>query len=403
MLNKLKDKGKKYDFISFYNRIPDGSWKWKAMDHKGQTSSPEIIPMTVADMDFPTCPKIDQAISNYVESKVLGYSDPTEEYLESVQKYMLKKHNFNIEKDWILTSPGIVAALSTAIRALTEEKDSIMIFTPVYGPFYEVIENQNRTIVKCPLLLKDNRYFIDFDLFEKILSTKSVKLLLLCSPHNPSGRVWSKEELTRINEICLANNTKVVSDEIHNDIIFYPNKHTIFGAVSKESLDNTIICTAASKTFNIAGLQCSNIIIANKETRELFQKCAEASGLKVCNVLGMVATKAAYDQCEDWFEEMKEVIAENQKLAIEFFSAWQDEWEVILPDSGFLLTVNFDKSKRPKKEIMQKLNDSQFYINDGEMFGEESKLSIRVNLGLPTNELKKNLKRLKESFEKNIF
>lgn len=391
-----------YDFEKYYDRRVNGSWKWKAIDAVNNFPKEDVVPMTVADMDFPTCPNIIEKIQNYVATQVLGYSDPTNDYKKSVQHFFERKHNYSFDTDWLVTTPGIVPALSTAVRAFTKEQEGVIIMTPVYAPFYNVISMQNRRVEECPLLLKNNRYEIDFGLLTELAEKEDVKLIMLCSPHNPGGRVWTKEELQKIADIAIDNNLLVASDEIHSDIMHNGNKHYTFCSVDDKILDYSIICTAASKTFNIAGTQCSNIFIPNKNLRELFIAANLAVGIQGANVLGMVATQAAYDECEEWFEEMKEVITKNHKIVTNFFEEMGSDWKVMEQDASFLAWVDYSDINIDRDVFNVFLaNDCDFYVNDGAMFGNASKTFIRINVGLPTIKLQENLERLKRNLSKN--
>lgn len=220
--------------------------------------------MSVADMDFYTAPEIREEIKRFVTDETLGYTKPTDSYLASVTNFFSNYHGYDAEKEWITTTPGVVSALATSVKSFTEEGDGVLIFTPIYNPFYSVIEGQNRKIVNCPLIYDEDRYSINFDQFKELVAREDTKLMLLCSPHNPGGTVWTQSELEQIAEIAEKNDLVAVSDEIHSDITFDDHTHTVFNNVNNTIGNRSILCTAASKTFNIAGLQCSNILIEMK-------------------------------------------------------------------------------------------------------------------------------------------
>ncbi|WP_042150057.1 MalY/PatB family protein [Paucisalibacillus sp. EB02] len=390
----------KYDFTSYYDRRRNGSCKWLKLNTIDEKSRDNVIPMTIADMDFPTCPKIVDAVKKYVTTEVLGYSEPTYDYLDSVKNFFEEVHDFSIEKEWVITSPGIVPALSTCVRAFTQENDGVIMMTPVYNPFYHVVEMQNRRIEECALILKDNRYYISFEKLESLAKKDDVKMLLLCSPHNPGGRVWTKEELQKLIDIALENNLIIVSDEIHADITLKGKKHFILPSVDKRIERLSVVCTAASKTFNIAGLQTSNIFIANPELRQKFVDTNLASGIEKANVLGLVATKAAYDHCRDWMEEMKIVIEENQDFVTAFFAELSPRFKVMEQDASFLAWIDYSELNVDEKEFYEFLaQECNFFVNSGKMYGEVSKYFIRINVGIPTEQLKKNLERFKRGVE----
>jgi cystathionine beta-lyase len=363
-----------------------------------------VIPMTMADMDFPTSPHIVQALQDYPATEILGYSNPTDAYFASVQNFFQTQHNYWPEKDWIVTSPGIVPALSTSVRAFTKENEGVIVMSPVYNPFYEVVETQNRRIVDCALKLKDNRYYIDFDKLENLAQKSDVKMLLLCSPHNPGGRIWTEEELQQIINIALAHNLIIVSDEIHADINLKGKKHFILPAVDPRIENNSVICTAASKTFNIAGLQCSNIFIANPDLRKKFVDTNLAAGMERANVLGMVATKAAYDHCHDWLAEMKTVIEHNQDVVTAFFKKLSPKFKVMEQDASFLAWVDYSEVEADADAFNDFLvRECDFYVNSGGMYGESAKNFIRINVGMPTAQLQENLERFKRGVEEKYL
>ncbi len=388
----------KYDFNSYLNRRETGSSKWKDMDDRNPNVNSDIIPMSVADMEFPLCMEIKESIIAYLNTQILGYSRPVDSYLESIVKYYNDYHGYKGKKEWIVTTPGVIIALSTGVKINTEVNNGVIIFTPVYGPFMDVIEEQNRKIVECPLIVKDNRYFIDFELLEKLAKDENNKLLMLCSPHNPSGRVWTMEELQKISKIAEENNLYIISDEIHSDIIYTGKKHNVLGTVDNNIGNRSIICTTASKTFNLGGLQCANIFIENDEMREKFIIANEHIGIERANVLGMIATQSAYENGAEWLGEVKTIIEVNNKMVIEFFNSYNGIFKVMEPDASFLLWINFENTNISHSEFMDFLdNTAEFFVNNGLDFGERGRNSFRLNTGLPSYKLEENLERLRVS------
>ena len=393
-----------YDFSSYYDRRRNGSSKWLKMDALNREAKADVIPMTTADMDFPTPPKIIEAIQEYVATEVLGYSNATDGYLQSVQNFFKEEHQYTIEKDWIVTTPGIVPALATCVRAFTEEDEGIIVMSPVYTPFYDVVQMQNRRVEDCALLLKDNRYEIDFASLEALAKKTDVKMLVLCSPHNPGGRIWTKEELQQVIDIALTHNLLIVSDEIHADIKLYGHTHAILPTVDSKIEQQSIICTAASKTFNIAGLQCSNIFIPNPILREQFVNTNLALGIERANVLGMVATQAAYDHCGDWLQEMKAVIEKNQDVVTAFFEQLSPKFKAMQQEASFLAWIDYGELGVDAETFNDFLvHECDFYMNSGDMYGAASEHFIRINVGLPTEKLKENLARFKVGVEKKFL
>ena len=390
----------RYDFISYTNRGNIGASKWMDMYTRNPNVVNDIIPMSVADMDFLTCPEISEEIYKFARTQSLGYARPFDSYLQTVVNFFKEYHGYNAKKEWIVTTPGIVPALATSVRTFTQEGEGVIIFTPVYKPFYDVVQEQARKVINCPLIYKNNRYEIDFELFAKLASDPNTKLLILCNPQNPGGMVWSKEDLLKIAEIAENEDLLVVSDEIHSDIVFEGYKHIVFGSVNDTIGNRAIVCTAASKTFNIAGLQCSNIFIENEDIRNKFVQNNNGIGIERANILGIVATKAAYEYGLDWLEELKTVIRTNQKIVKEFFESYNGIFVVMKPEASFTTWINFEKLNVEHEEFIDFLDKTcEFFPTDGLSFGENGRYFIRVNVGLPTEKLKENLERVKNSLK----
>ena len=274
----------------------------------------EVLPLWVADMDFKTTSYVEDAVIERTKHGIFGYSESGEEYFKEVAGWMRRHHNWEIRPEWLIKTPGVVFALAMAVKAFTEKGDSVLIQQPVYYPFSEVIRDNGRVVVSNDLYLgEDNRYHIDLADFEKKIVEYHVKLFLLCSPHNPTGRVFTKEELTAMGDLCVKHGVKVVSDEIHNDFVFQ-GEHTVFASVKKEYEEISVICTSPSKTFNLASMLISNIFIPNRELRQRFRHEVDAAGISQLSVLGLVAAKAAYGQGDKWYEQMMSYVGENIRL-----------------------------------------------------------------------------------------
>lgn len=385
-------------FDNYYDRSDDGASKWLIMRNKKSKIASGVIPMSIADMEFPLCKEIREEIIEYVSTKVLGYTRPNQEYLESVVNFMDRIHKYKIKKEWIVTSPGVVTGLATAIRAFTQPGDGVLIFTPVYSPFYEVIRDQGRKVIECELYIKDNRYYIDFNMLEKLIEKSSIKLLLFCSPHNPSGRVWDRKELEQISDICNKRGVILVSDEIHCDLVFNEKKHHIYSSVDMEN--KSIVCTAASKTYNIAGLQNSNIIIKNEELREKFLKEMYAIGIERANILGMVATKAAYNKCDYFLWELREFIGKQHKIVEDFCEKHNDKLTVMKAESSFLSWISFEKIACDSQSFFKELEEQDLFVTPGSDFGKSCKKYFRLNLGIPQRKLLEALERLEKVIKK---
>jgi putative C-S lyase len=387
----------KYDFENVIDRSMLGSSKWCEM----RTANPDIpegiIPFSVADMELKNAPQIMEGLRRYLDADqmTLGYTSPTDSYKEAVSSWMKRRHNWDADMKWNLLSPGVVTAFFVAIRAFSEPDDGVLIFSPVYYPFKMAIEKNGRTVVDVPLLVNGMRYEIDWEKFEEAARLPKNKILLFCSPHNPVGRVWNEAELRRVSEICLANNILMLSDEIHNDLIMPGYKHTVYATLSKEAEQNCIICTAPSKTFSLAGLQTSNIFVPNEELhKKLFDEMFN-SALFTLNAIGYKACEIAYTQCEDWLEQVVELVAENARL-VESYMAEKIPQIKVFPLEGTYLQWWDCRSLfgdfREMEEFMRK--KAYLFLDEGYMFGETGKGYERINLACPTRVLQEALDRL---------
>lgn len=392
-----------YDFENLISRRNAGSSKWNMMEKINKDVAENIVPFSVADMEFKSPPEIADGLKSYIDSSVLGYTEPTEEYFKAIYSWMERRHNWKIKKEWLIEFPGIVPALFTIVRALTEENDGVLIMTPVYYPFYKAIEKNQRKVVSTELLLSNGHYKINFENFEEKAKLESTKLLILCSPHNPVGRVWTEEELKKIGRICLENNVFVVSDEIHFDLIMPGFKHTVFANISEEFANNCVICTAPSKTFNLAGLQTSNIIISNKVIRKkVIREHRKVYGdYSVLNIFGYKACELAYNEGEEWLEELIKVLAENKKLVENFMEKNLPEIKVINLEGTYLQWLDFrgvEKDHISLEKFMQ--IEAQLFLDEGYIFGTGGQGFERINIACPKKVLEEALYRLLEAVKK---
>lgn len=384
-----------YDFKTLISRKNIGAEKWEGMRKISPNIGEDIIPFSVADMELKNPPEIIEGLKEYLDSMVLGYTSATDNYYNAVCSWMQRRHKWEINKDWIVEFAGVVPALFTIVKALTNPKDGVMVMTPVYSPFYSAIISEGRTIVKTPLVLKGNQYEVDFEDFEEKARMDSTKMLILCNPHNPVGRVWTKEELVRIGRICIDNNVLIVSDEIHFDIIMPEYEHTVFASISKEFEQHSIICTAPSKTFNLAGLQTSNIIIPNSDIRKKINKFKQKQGDFMLNIFGYKACEIAYTKCEEWLEQLIELLSQNKSLLVEFIEKNIPEIKVIDLQGTYLQWIDcraLGMDYKKLEEFMQK--EALLFLNEGYVFGEEGQGFERINLACPTEVLQKALDRL---------
>lgn len=391
----------KYDFETLVSRKNVGSHKWDAIKKINENVCDNIVPFSVADMEFKNAPEIKEGLKKYIDETILGYTGPTERYYEAICKWMKRRHNWNINKEWIIEFHGVVPALHTIVQALTNEGDGVIVMTPVYYPFYKSIMNKNRKIIRTELVLNKNKYEINFDDFLEKAKDPNTKMLILCNPHNPVGRVWTEEELRKIGEICIANNVIVVSDEIHCDIIMPEYRHTIFSNICEEFRENSITCTAPSKTFNLAGLQTSNIIIANPKIRNKVKNVYEESGEFSLNIFGYKACEIAYNECEEWLDQLIKVLSINKKLVEDFIKTNIPEVKIIPLEGTYLQWLDFRELESDYKELEKFMqNEAQLFLDEGYIFGEEGQGFERINLACPTKVLEDALNRLWEAVKK---
>ena len=380
----------KFDFDTITDRSNTNAIKYDLAEKRNKPL--DAISLWVADMDFKTAPCIQKALAEKAAHGIFGYSRPDSRYYNALRNWLLTEHNFEIKDEWVVNTPGVVYAFATAIRALTEEGDAVLVTRPVYYPFSSVINNQNRKLVNSALVLKNGHYEIDYEDFENKIISEKVKVFLFCSPHNPGGRVWTKEELEKISEICLKHNVIVISDEIHSDITFENHKHTVFASISDETRENSIICTAPSKTFNLAGLQFSNIIIPNEKLRSKFTKEMERTGYDEPSLMGIVAATAAYSEGKEWFEAAKAYIWKNILFAEKLVREKCPKIKVLKPEGSYLLWMDFSAFELSDSQINDRiLNKAKVWLDGGIMFGPEGEKFQRINCATPRAILEKAL------------
>lgn len=393
---------KKYDFETILSRKGQGSYKWEQMYEVFPELEEDIVPFSVADMELKIAPEITEGLKKYIDEAVLGYSGTYPKYYEAVIGWLEKRHGFKVEKDWILCTPGVVSALYVAIKAFAKENEGVITFTPVYYPFYSAITSNKRKLVDCALIESKNengqvKYSIDFEKFEEFAKDENNKILLLCSPHNPLGIVWSKEDLEKIGKIAVENNLIVISDEIHFDIVMPGYKHTIFQALSDELSEITITCTAPTKSFNLAGVGISNIIIKNEKLRKKFKTEMEKAPIHIFSTLPFKACELAYTEAEKWLDEFLILIDRNQKLVNNFFEEKFIDLKAPLIEGTYLQWLDFRALGLKNKELKEFMNKKcKIFFTEGYTFGKAGDGFERVNLAVPTKYLEKMLTRLYE-------
>ena len=388
-----------YDFTTLRPRIAVGSSKWGAMQKLRQGLPPEVIPLSVADMEFVNPPEIAEHLSHYLETMILGYTQPTDSYYAALSDWMARRHNWKIDREWVVPSPGVVPALCHMVQAYTEPGDKVIVFPPVYYPFYSAIRENGRQVLECPLLEKDGHYEMDFDRFAQV--AEEGKVLLFSSPHNPVGRVWSREELEKLSAICLEKGVLVLSDEIHFDLILGERHHTVFATLSEAAAQNCVICTAPSKTFNLAGLQTANIIIPNKKLREKLLAVRNRLGIHGCNMLGYQACETAYRECEDWLEQLLAVLRENRTLVETYARAFLPGVKPVELEGTYLQWLDCRALGMDAKALEKFMQEEALWCTDeGYIFGTGGEGFERINLACPTWVLRKALDRLRDALQR---
>ncbi|MBQ9210591.1 MAG: pyridoxal phosphate-dependent aminotransferase [Clostridia bacterium] len=359
-----------YDFDRVVDRHGTNSLKWDFAVERGQAA--DALPLWVADMDFPVAPCIQEALQRVVSHGIFGYSDVKGDYYEAVAGWYEKRHQWRPAQEWLVKTPGVVCALAMAVQALTELGESVLIQPPVYYPFYEVIRDNDRRIVISPLTLREGRYEIDFADFERVIVESGARLFILCNPHNPVGRVWTQEELQRLADICLRHGVRVVSDEIHCDLILPGYEHQTLLRAAPELRDQVLICTAASKSFNLAGLQVSNIWIPNPELRQAFVHRMNASGYSQLNPLGLAATKAAYLAGEEWLAACQAYLTENLNFFRESLKKELPQLQLIEPQGTYFAWVDFRDTGLTGPEVNNLVSKkAKLWLDAGDLFGQE--------------------------------
>lgn len=356
----------------------------------------DVLPLWVADMDFETSSYIEDALIERAKHAIYGYSEVKTPYFEILKKWMQKHHDWDIQRKWLIKTPGVVFALAMAVKAYTEAGDAVLIQQPVYYPFSEVIKDNGRNVVSNTLYLgEDNRYHIDFEDFEQKIVENQIKLFILCNPHNPVGRVWTKEELTRLGDICVKHHVTVVSDEIHEDFVF-KGKHQVFANIKKEYEEITVTCTAPSKTFNIASLMISNILIPNPELKRKFKHQMDAAGISQLNVLGLVACEAAYEHGEEWYQAMKIYVKENIEFVKQYVEKQLPGVNMVEHEGTYLVWLDFRGTGLGVEELDDKIiNQAKLWLDSGKIFGSCGEGFQRINVACPRKVLEEAMERIK--------
>ena len=387
-----------YDFDEVIDRRNTDCLKYDFAVQRGRPK--DVLPFWVADMDFSIAQEIEDALVKRCQHGIFGYSEATDGYFAALQNWYLKHFNWQVQRPWLIKTPGVVFALAMAVKAFTEPGDGVLVQQPVYYPFTEVIRDNDREVVNAPLALVNGHYEIDFAYLEQKLADPKVKLMFLCSPHNPVGRVWSKEELLKVGDLCLKYNVITVSDEIHSDFVWDDNVHTPFATLGEEYQQNCIVCTAPSKTFNLAGLQVSNIFIPNQKLRRAFRKQIDAAGYSQLNTLGLVACQAAYTYGEEWLTQVKAYIRSNITFVDDYLKQNLPQIKMLPIEGTYLVWLDCSALGMTADEREQWLwHEAKLWLDGGGIFGKEGEAFERINVACPRATLLQGLEQLKAAVD----
>ena len=370
-------------------------------DFAKQRGMPEdVLPLWVADMDFKTSSIVLDKIKERVEHGIFGYTETGDNYFDALYSWLDKNHNFKIEKRWVVKTPGVVFAIASAIKAFTNEGDAVLIEQPVYYPFSGVIRDNKRRVVSNDLVLTDEKYQIDFDDFERKIVENKVKLFVLCNPHNPVGRVWTRSELVRLIDICIKHDVIIFSDEIHADFTYEGYTHIPLINADERIKDHCIIATAPTKTFNLAGLQISNIIIPGEEIRRKFIKDVDAVGYSQANTIGIVACEAAYRYGQEWYEELKKYLKGNLDFVRDYLERELPQIKLIEPEGTYLIWLDFRGLSLCERELEELIvKKAGLWLDNGAIFGRTGAGFQRINIATNRSILKEALDRIKAAID----
>lgn len=385
----------KYDFDKVTPRCGTNSYKWDSTDDK------DVLPMWVADMDFPTAPCIINALEKRVEHGIFGYTRVPEEYYDAVISWFSRRHHWKPRREWFIYTSGVVPALSAVIKALTNVGDKVLTLTPVYNCFFSSIRNNGCELDSCALRYENNTFSIDYEDLERRAADPKTTLMLLCNPHNPSGRVWTREELRRIGDICIKNNVVVVADEIHCELVHPGFTYTPFASVSEEFQKHSVTCVAPSKAFNIAGLQIANIIVENDKWRQRIDKAININEVCDVNPFGVIATIAAYNEGEEWLNQLLQYIHGNYLFFKDYCEEHLPQLPVAPLEGTYLAWMDCRSLGIPSEELEEELmKEAKLWLNAGSMYGKEGEGFMRWNLACPRQLVKEGLERFSQFVDK---
>lgn len=383
----------KYNFDEIIPRRNTNSVKWD------EAAQDDIIPLWVADMDFRVLPQITEALRQRVDHGVFGYTHVPDSYYESVIRWFEDRHGLQgVKPSDIIYTSGVVPAISAIVRGLTLPGDKVLVQTPVYNCFFSSIRNQGCMVEENHLVYKNNTYVVDWDDFERKCADSRVRIFLLCNPHNPAGRVWKKEELLRMGEICQKHDVFVISDEIHCELVMPGNDYTPFASLSDDFLKNSATCVAPTKAFNIAGLQIANIIVKDRNKRERIDRAINIHEVCDVNPFGVIATEAAYtEEGAEWLRQLNTYLFANYRFLCDFFSKHFPSLEVVKLEGTYLVWVDCSSLGKSSTEIVNNLYRHGVWMNDGVMYGENQGAFIRINIACPRKILEEGLLRMEKA------
>ncbi len=388
-----------YDFDSIIDRRNTDSYKLEL--RQSVFGNGNVVPLWVADMDFAAPPAVVKTIQERSRHEIFGYTVRRDTFVKAITAWQKSNFNWAIDPAWVEYSPGVVPALAFAILALTNPGDGIIINPPVYPPFFSVVKSNNRNLLQNPLLRDEKgRYEFDFEGFEVLASLPQTTAFILCHPHNPTGRDWTVEELTKIGNICLKHNVLVFSDEIHADLVFGGRKHIPFAAVNEQFAQNSLIFMAPSKTFNIAGFNTSYVISANQELIGKYRQMQQSLHLNLGNVYGAIALESAYQHGAGWLKELLFYVRDNMQFVDDYLKRYMPSVTMVMPEATFLLWLNFSALNLPQDKLRDLIyNKAGVGLNDGLSFGVEGEGFMRMNVACPQTVVKEGLDRIRKAIE----
>ncbi len=387
-----------YDFDKIVDRRNSGSYKWDGM--KRLFGRDDLLPFWVADMDFATPKPVTDAFKQRLEHPVFGYKARGESYCRAILKWLAVRHGWVVKREWLtFCPPGVVQSIHMLVNLLSEPGDEIILQTPAYNPLINVVTGNNRKLLRNELKLTGNRYEIDFDDLTRKISGKT-RLMILCSPHNPSGRVWKEDELGKLTDICIDNNIKIISDEIHADFVYKGHRHIPLGSLSDKARNNAITCLSAGKTFNISGLQQAVLVIPDEATRTLFEEARDVAQINLDNIFSEVATEAAYTHCGEWLDQLITYLQCNVEYLSDYLGKNLPEVNVIKPEGTYLVWLDMRELGKSSREINDLLvNRAGVALYEGKEFGEKREGFFRMNIACPRTLLSDGLKRISDALK----